>query len=357
MIKKNKWRLLVSSLVILLPIAVGLMMWNALPEEIAAHWSFNGSVDGWNSRAFAVFAMPLIMLAGHWICITVTALDPKNKNQTRKAMDLIFWIFPFCSLFASAMVFANAFGMNMGRGTIFTVALGLMFIVIGNLLPKCKRNYTMGIKVKWALENDENWNATHRFGGKVWVVGGLILMLCGFLPGAVIHYVSFAIIMILAIIPGIYSYRYYRRQKENGTATVDTPLKSHMRIRTIAICIILLACGILLVTGDIRIQYEDTSFTIAATYYRDLTVDYASIEQIEYREHNTPGSRTGGFGSPRLQMGSYLNDEYGYYTRYTYTLCDACVVLTVDGKTLVINGSDAARTRAIYDALAARMDK
>ena len=183
MLQRNKWKLIVSSILILLPIAAGLIMWDALPPEMATHWSLNGSANGWSSRNFTVFAMPLILLVGHWICVAVTAMDPKNKNQTRKAMELIFWIFPFTSLFAGTMVYANAFGMDLGRNTIYAVVLGFMFVVIGNLLPKCRRNHTMGIKVKWTLASDENWNATHRFGGKVWVIGGLILMLCGFLPG------------------------------------------------------------------------------------------------------------------------------------------------------------------------------
>ena len=356
MMKRNKWKLLASSIVILLPILAGLLMWNRLPSELATHWSFSGAENGWSSRNFAVFAMPLSMLAGHWICIAVTALDPKNKNQTRKAMGLIFWIFPFISLFASAMVYANAFGVDFGRDTIFTVALGLMFVVIGNLLPKCKRNYTMGIKVKWTIESDANWNATHRFGGKVWVAGGLILMLCGFLPRTVIHYVSFSILIILAIIPSVYSYVYHRKHGDGESAAGATP-STYRRIRTIVLCVVFLGCGILLFTGDIKVQYDDASFTIAATYYGDLTVDYADVEQIEYREENTSGSRTGGFGSPRLQMGSYWNDEYGYYTRYTYTMCRACVVLRVDGKTLVVNGSSADRTKTIYDELLTRLSE
>ena len=356
MIRKNKWKLLISSIVILLPILVGAILWDALPQEVAMHWGLNGAENGWSGKAVTVFAMPLLLLAGHWIAIAVTALDPRNKDQTRKAMGLLFWICPFISLFASAMVYANAFGMNYGRNAILTIVLGLMFVVIGNLLPKCKRNHTMGIKVKWALESDANWNATHRFGGKVWVIGGLLLVPCGFLPGEVVHYVSFAAIIILAIIPGVYSWLYYRRYGSGESETAGANMSAYRRIRTIIVCVILLGCAILLFTGDIRVRYDDTSFTISATYYRDLTVDYAGIEQIEYREENTAGSRTGGFGSLRLQMGTYQNEEFGTYTRYTYTMCRACVVLRVDGKTLVLNGSSAEDTRMLYDALAAHMD-
>ena len=354
MIRKNIWKLVVSSIVILLPAFVGALLWNSLPAEMATHWGFSGSANGWSGRGFAVFAMPLFLLAGHWICIAVTALDPKSKNQTRKAMGLIFWIFPFVSLLAGAMIYANAFGMDAGRDAILPVALGLMFLVIGNLLPKCKRNYTMGIKVKWALESDANWNATHRFGGKVWMIGGLLIMLCGCLPKTVIHYVSFAAIIILAVIPVIYSYAYHRKHGEAGTADAHPLSSTYKRIRAIVLVVILLGCAVLLFTGEIRVRYDDASFTIDATYYRGLTVDYADIENIEYRDQNTAGARTGGFGSLRLQMGTYNNEEYGYYTRYTYTMCRACVVLTVDGKTLVVNGNGADATGKIYNELLTR---
>ena len=355
MIKNNKWKMLATSIVILLPILVGLILWNDLPREMATHWGFSGAVNGWGSRSFTVFAMPLFLLAVHWIGLTVTALDPKNKHQTRKAMGLVFWICPFISLFMSAMIYANAFGMDFGRDAIFAVVLGLMFVVIGNLLPKCKQNHTIGIKIKWTLENERNWNATHRFGGKVWVIGGLIIALCGFLPGAIVHYVAFLAIIVLAIIPVIYSYVYHRKHREDEATAASVPLsKNYVRIRTIVICVILLACAFLLFSGSIRMRYDDASFTIEASYYGDLTVDYAAIEQIEYREQNTPGTRTSGFGSLRLQMGSYQNEEFGNYTRYTYTMCRACVVLTVDERTLIINGADAEQTRAIFDELMAR---
>ena len=108
MIKKNKWKLLISSIVILLPVIVGLIMWDSLPERMATHWGFTGTADGFSSRPFAVFALPLILLAGHWVCVIVTAADPKNKNQTKKAVSLVFWIFPFVSLFSGAVIYAAA---------------------------------------------------------------------------------------------------------------------------------------------------------------------------------------------------------------------------------------------------------
>ena len=216
MIKENKWKLLISSIVILLPVIAGLILWNRLPDRMATHWGMAGSADGWSSKPFAVFALPLFVLVIHWICIIVTAADPKNKNQTQKAVSLVFWVCPFISLFTGAIIYTAAFGMNFSINILLPLVTGLVFVVIGNYLPKCKQNYTVGIKVVWALENEENWNATHRFGGKVWVIGGMLLMLCAFLPKAVMYYVLIVLITLLGIIPVIYSYVYYRKQKADA---------------------------------------------------------------------------------------------------------------------------------------------
>ena len=98
-------------------------------------------------------------------------------------------------------------------------------------------------------------------------------------------------------------------------------------------------------------EFSDNYFTIKASYYDDLTVFYDRIESVEYRDGNVNGSRVFGVGSFRLLLGSFENQEFGNYTRYTYYNPEACVVLKVNGKTLVLSGKDAAETREIYETL------
>jgi len=216
MIKNNKWKLLISSIVILLPIVFGLVFWNELPEQMTTHWGFDGKADGWSNRYFAVFALPLFILAIHWLCIFFTSIDPKNKNQNNKIFGIVIWITPIVSLVANGTVYAVSFGKEFSPYLITTLLMGITFIFIGNYLPKCKQNYTIGIKVKWTLENEENWNATHRFCGKLWVVGGIVIMACTFFPKVIIPWIIVMAIMILVIIPVIYSYMYYKKQVREG---------------------------------------------------------------------------------------------------------------------------------------------
>ncbi|WP_455714884.1 DUF3784 domain-containing protein [Anaerosporobacter sp.] len=123
---------------------------------------------------------------------------------------------------------------------------------------------------------------------------------------------------------------------------------------TIVICLIV---GIVFSTGNIVIAYGENSFTIKASYWSDKEIAYSDVESIEYSKDIEGGSRTNGFGGPRLQMGSFKNSKFGKYTRYTYTRCDECVVLTVKEKKVVISGENKKSTQAIYEELLQRCEK
>lgn len=218
MIKNNKWKILISSIIILLPAIFGIVFWNELPEQMITHWGIDGNPDGWSNRYFAVFALPTFILIIHWLCILCTTIDPKNKNQNNKVFSIVIWLTPIVSLTANGAVYAVSFGKEFSPYLITNLLIGVTFVVIGNYLPKCKQNYTIGIRVKWTLESEENWNATHRFGGKLWVIGGLLIMLCMFLPEFGFIWVLFASILVLVLLPVIYSYRYYKKQIRDGSS-------------------------------------------------------------------------------------------------------------------------------------------
>ena len=95
--KEYKKTMIITSIVILLPILVGLLLWEQLPEEIATHFDFEGTPNGWTSRGFTVFGIPLFLLACQWICVTVTLQDPKRKNMSEKLLRMVFWIIPIAS--------------------------------------------------------------------------------------------------------------------------------------------------------------------------------------------------------------------------------------------------------------------
>ena len=212
MIKKHKWTLLMGSVVILLPILAGLLLWNRLPEQIPTHWGPTGEADGWSSKGFAVIGLPAIVLALHWVCVLATYLDPKNKNQNKKAMTLVLWICPVISVLCGSLSLGSGLGWQPNVLHIMFLFSGILFMVIGNYLPKCAPNFTIGIKIPWTLNSEENWNATHRFAGKIWFVGGLLILPCGFLPKFWPAIAFGAILLAMVVVPIVYSGRFHRKE-------------------------------------------------------------------------------------------------------------------------------------------------
>ena len=208
MIKKNLKVLIITSLIILLPIVAGVILWNQLPEQIPSHWNMNGEVDGWSSKPFAVFGMPLIMVALQWICALGTGADPKKANHSEKMVQLVLWIIPVINVLLSVLVYATALGEEVRVEVVVPVFVGLAFTIVGNYMPKCKQNYTIGIKIPWTLNSEENWNKTHRFAGWLWTICGLVIMLTGFFGGFVI-FVGVVLVMVFA--PMLYSYLLHRK--------------------------------------------------------------------------------------------------------------------------------------------------
>ena len=208
MIRKNWKVLVITSVITLLPILAGLLLWDRLPEQMPTHWNAAGEVDGWSSKPFAVFGLPLIMLAAQWLCTLGTGADPKKNNHPQKIVHLVLWIIPILSVVLHAVTYATALGKEVRMEMVMPVLMGLMFAIIGNYLPKCKQNYTIGIKIPWTLNSEENWNKTHRFAGRIWFVCGLAIMLTGFFGG---FWIFLPIVLLMVAAPFIYSYVLYRK--------------------------------------------------------------------------------------------------------------------------------------------------
>ncbi len=209
--KNYKWKIIISCILMLIPAVAGLILWNKLPSEMPVHWGVTGEVDGYASKGFVVFGMPAILLAMHLFFIFIATLDKKSRAQNKKVFWLIFLIVPFVSLYIFAMMYSWALGFYFDVGTISLACVGVLLAVIGNYLPKCKQNYYIGVRLPWTLDDEANWNATHRFAGKIWLVGGIALIFTGLLPG-VAKVVGFIVALcVLIIVPCVYSYLYSRK--------------------------------------------------------------------------------------------------------------------------------------------------
>lgn len=209
--KKYKGTLILTTILILLPILVGLLLWERLPEEIATHFGMDGTPNGWSSKAFTVFGIPFFLLGCQWICFFATIKDPKYQNIGNKVFSLVLWIIPATSFCLMISCYGYALGYETSDISIGLALLGILFIIIGNYLPKCRQNYTVGIKIPWTLHDEENWNHTHRFAGFLWVICGFIMLGNIFLRW---DWLIFAVLIVMAAAPIIYSFVYYVRYGE-----------------------------------------------------------------------------------------------------------------------------------------------
>ena len=356
MLKNNKWKLVVSSILILLPVLAGLLLWDKLPDTMITHWGADGNADGSSSKLVSVIVMPLVFLVVYWLLLWLTSLDKKQKEQNQKAMGIVFWILPVISIFVHGLMYSVALGYQFTGIIAMPILFGALFLYIGNYLPKIKQNRNLGIKISWTLNNEENWNKTHRFAGKIWVIGGLVILATVFLPVKLMIAVFICILLCLIIIPLAYSYSIYTKHKAEGVDYTTQPKskadKTAEKISAVMLPLILVGVAFLMFTGDVTVSYGETAMSVNATFWAESQIDYQSINAIEYVESGFEGYRISGFGSAKLSLGQFQNEEFGNYISYIYNSCDACVVIYGEGEILILNGPDTVSTKAIYDTLA-----
>ena len=210
MIKQNKYKMIISAIITLLPMIFGFIVWDRLPENIATSFGWNGEITGYSSKMFAVVGLPVMLTFVNLICIIATNADPRRKNINNKVFSVVIGIVPVCSLLCGICIYANALGYKISVESIMPVFMGILFFVLGFILPKCKQNYTIGIKLPWTLHDEENWNKTHKLAGKLWVYGGIVMTVAGLFN---LTFIFMTIIFALVIIPTVYSYLLYRKQK------------------------------------------------------------------------------------------------------------------------------------------------
>jgi uncharacterized membrane protein len=360
MLKNNKLKLVISSLVILLPMLLGVIFWDSLTEKFEGNWNYGVG------KTMSVFGLPLIFLVFHWIMIFALSFDKNNKTQSPKAVGMLFWVIPVISFFCQGLFYMLMLEFNTELIYMLSLlGIGLCFILVGNYMPKFKRNYTMGIKMKWTFSSEKNWNATHRLSGKVWVLGGFVIMLASFLPITASMIASFVVFIAMLVIPTVYSWSYYKKELASGEVSPNCAnnyfcgksSKAAFIVTVVVVAVIFAIVGVLMLVGDVEISFREASFEIGATFNGSIEIEYSEIDEIEFREDFDKGVRVMGFGSPRLFVGNFRNNEFGGYTLYSYTKCPAAVVIRSGEKILVVNLSDAAATRELYNTISEKLDK
>ncbi len=193
----------------------GALLWNQLPDPMASHWNANDQVDGYMSKFWGVFMMPLVTLGMFLLFIIVPNIDPLKANiaQFRETFNL------FIAFMVGFMVFVHALTLrwnlgykNLGIGQALLPAMGLLFIIIGYLLRKAKRNFFIGIRTPWTLSSDTVWEKTHQLGAVLFMASGVFAVIGGFIGGVVAFWMLMAPLLGSTVFLLIYSYVLYQNE-------------------------------------------------------------------------------------------------------------------------------------------------
>ena len=204
--------LIITTLLCLVPSLFGLIVYDRLPDQIATHFNFGGDADGYSSKAFAVLGLPVFMAVFNLIVQAALKFDPKHQNHPSALITLVKWLFPVLSFVMVGATTLISLGWEVSMNKLAYIIVGVVLILIGNYLPKCKQNYTMGIKLPWTLDDEDNWNRTHRLGGWIYVLCGILFMVGGLLG---IGWPVFVIFFVLAMVPAVYSFLLYKKKQKN----------------------------------------------------------------------------------------------------------------------------------------------
>lgn len=210
---KNKFSLRKSSIIsiiasILILITFNILFYDKMPAELPTHWNFQGQADDYSSKFDAmVLTHGFLVVMNIFVCFMLDN-DPRNKKQKNFLMTLSKLAMPAIMIVVYTITVMVGLGRDVNVSIIIPLFVGLLFIVIGNYLPKTKRNYTMGIKLPWTLNSDENWRRTHRLGGICFVIIGISLIVSVFLKSEIVFLVP---LILGGIIPAFYSYYLYTK--------------------------------------------------------------------------------------------------------------------------------------------------
>lgn len=352
--REHKLPIIIASVLTVLPLLIYTALWNLVEGWI----TLPSGVDTLRVSMIIINSILILVFA---TAITVTALDKSGANQNKNVLNMVFFIPPALSIYTNALMISLALGHEISINSILII-LGVTFLILGNYMPKCKRNFTIGIKTPYTLANEDNWYATHRFAGKLYFGCGAALLVIFFLPETVALILGGVILVFGIIIPSVlYPYLYYRRQLARGEWTENasdykmTP-KSKAVISAITVPIVIFALLISFV-GDIDVELTEETLRVSATFQSATEIDLDDITSAELCEGTVSGSRIIGVASSRLLLGTFTNTELGTYTRYTYTSADATIIVRHKGGILVFTCRDAESTRALYSELNSKIQK
>ena len=209
-------KMIVSVLVLLLVTTLaGVLHWNGLPDPMASHWGINDQVNGTMSKFWGVFLMPLISLGLFLLFLLIPAIDPLKANiaKFRGAFNLFIVFMTLFLMYVQGLTLAWNLGFtHFKMSESLLPAVGLLFILIGFMIRKAKRNFFIGIRTPWTLSSDKVWDETHRVGAILFMVSGALALLGAFFGGEMAFLLILIPVLSSTLFLVIYSYVLYLKE-------------------------------------------------------------------------------------------------------------------------------------------------
>ena len=208
-----------TTIIVLLLIAgaaiAGLLLWNQLPEQMASHWNVNDQVDGTMPKFWGVFLMPLFTLAMMALFLIIPNIDPLKANiaKFRESFNLFIVLIIAFMLYVHGLTLAWSLGYHdFNMSSAMLPFMGVLFIAIGLMLRKAKRNFFIGIRTPWTLSSDTVWDKTHQLGSILFMVSGVFTLIGGIFGGMTAFWFLFGPLMGSTIFLLVYSFVLYQRE-------------------------------------------------------------------------------------------------------------------------------------------------
>ena len=208
----RKW---IPMLIVVAAFLATAVVYPRLPATMPTHWSVEGQANGWSSRIWGAWMIPLFLLAMWAMFRFLPAIDPRGRNYAKfgGAFEGIMISLMLFALGLHVIVLRAALGYPVEMRRVLPIGVGVLFIVIGNLLPRARPNWFIGLRTPWTLSSDRVWEKTHRFGGRIFVAGGILLIIAALFSAQWAHFVLFAVVLLCSAGAFIYSYLEWKREQ------------------------------------------------------------------------------------------------------------------------------------------------
>ena len=206
---------IIALTMIALAFLAGAVLWDQLPDQMASHWNANDQVDGYMSKFWGVFLLPLMTLGMFALFMAVPNIDPLKANiaQFRETFNVFILVFIAFMLYLYGLTLAWNLGyQDFNMSAAMLPFMGVLFIATGYMLRKAKRNFFIGIRTPWTLSSDTVWDKTHQLGSILFMASGAFAIIGGFFGGMTAFWLMFVPLIGSSIFLGAYSYVLYRNE-------------------------------------------------------------------------------------------------------------------------------------------------